>query len=154
MKKKTAIILAIIALIVASVGGFFLMKLLDDNHQIDYSRSDAEFLAIFRENGQWRKKDDDSVVWRFSDDGTCQITTNYGTVNEWYDCVWYTKDGILGIKTSWLYDLENEFFLTTDNIGHSFTVENKGDGTKSAFYAEYLKSDGSLLEPEEKSPEE
>lgn len=149
MKKKTTIILAVIFLIVAGAGGFFLMQLLSDNHQIVMAGSDAEFLAIFGENGQWRKKDDDSVVWRFKKDGTCQISTNYGSVNEWHDCVWYTKDGILGIKTSWLYDIEDEFTLKADNFSHTFTVKNKEDGTESTFYAEYLESDAPPATPED-----
>lgn len=147
MKKKTAIILAIILLILAGVSGFFVMKFLDNNHQIVFVGSDAEFLAIFKENGQWRKEGDESVVWRFKEDGTCQITTNYGTVNEWHDCVWYTKDGILGIKTSWLYDLEDEFSLKTDSMSHTFTVKNIEDGAESKFRAEYLESDAPALEP-------
>lgn len=147
MKKKTTIILAIIFLIVAGAGGFFVIKLLDDNHQIVFSGSDAEFLAIFRDNGQWKKEGDESVVWRFKEDGTCQISTNYGSVNEWHDCVWYTKDGILGIKTSWFYDIEDEFTLKVDNFSHTFTVKNKEDGTESTFYAEYLEPDAPVLDP-------
>ena len=148
MKKKTTIILTIIFLIVAGIGGFFLMQLLSDNHQIVMAGSDAEFLATFGDNGQWRKKDDESVVWRFKEDGTCQNTTNYGTVNEWHDCVWYTKDGILGIKTSWLYDLEDEFSLKTDGMSHTFTVKNTKDGAESTFFAEYLESDATPVEPD------
>ena len=129
MKKKLLLILAsIIILIASAVGTFFVAKTLDE---LDPTKkfSDAEFLTTFSE---WKKVGTETVSWSFNSDGTCRLTTN-GT--EFFDCKWFLEDEILGIKTAWLTELDDEFNFTLDRNEKTFSVKSLVDGAESTFSA-------------------
>ncbi len=127
MKKPLAIFIAIILFLGVGVGAFFVTKILDEKNTLS-STPDADFLVS---GGRWIKSDTDGkVVWQFSSDGTCKITTNN---DEYFDCAWYLDGETLGIKTSWLIDLEDEFKISFDKGNNSFTVTSNSDKEVSKF---------------------
>ena len=129
MKKKLLLIFLYIFLFAgATAGAFFLAKFLDE---ADPTRkfSDAEFLTSF---DSWVKSDADSVIWTFDRDATCTVTT---TRVEVFDCTWYLEDDTLGIQTSWLTTLEDEFTFALNREEKSFTITSLSDQKESTFVA-------------------
>ena len=115
-KKITIIIISILAAIAVILGAIFLIpKLFPGNPYA--SMSDSEFLSAI---GKWNKKDVSSLVWTFNDDGTGTITTN-GDIDT-YDMSWQIEGDKLTITTKYLYDMTDEFTLSTDREEKTFTV--------------------------------
>ena len=129
MKKKLILIFgSIFFLIAVTAGSFFLTKFIDESDP-KKKMSDADLLVS---TNSWTKSGEDTVIWSFKPDATCRLTTN-GT--EYFDCTWYLEDGILGIKTSWLIDLEDEFDfrMNRDSSETYFETVSKSDGKSSRF---------------------
>jgi len=130
IRRKTAVIISIFICLAAVAGGFFASKYFDEE-EAKKRVSDAEFLV---EGGKWKQNGSDGkVVWEFKKDGTCRLTTNG---DEYFDCQWYLKDNLLGIKTAWLTDLEDEFTIRIDHNKYNFTITSKSDNKTSEFHAE------------------
>ena len=115
-KKITIIIISILAAIALVLGAIFLIpKLFPGNPYA--SMSDSEFLSAI---GKWNKKDVPSLVWTFNDDGTGTITTN-GDIDT-YDMSWQIEGDRLTIKTKYLYEMTDEFTISTNREEKTFTV--------------------------------
>jgi len=124
-KRKTiTIICSIIAFVLITVAAFFITKALNPD-----SVSTADFLVAEQ---SWQKSDEASVVWSFSSDGTCKITTNS---TETFDCSWQLIDNNLKIQTNWLKTLSDEFEIEINKSDNSFTVTSKTDNKVSTFNA-------------------
>ena len=132
MKKKLILVfLGIFLCLGFAAGAFFLSEYIDES-QPWKRQNDADRLV----SSVWRMLDDSgeptTVLWSFNKDATCVITTNQ---IEYFDCTWFLEDGVLGITTSWLDELHDEFDfkMTVDREKSSFSVTNKKDGKESHF---------------------
>ena len=112
-KKLLPIIVFIAGLIALCVSLVFLILHLTSSPKT----ADAEYLVNI---GEWVEKDSASVIWNFTEIGKGTLTTN-GHQND-YDFTWSLADNTLSVKTTWLYDLANEFTYTLDQENHTLTL--------------------------------
>lgn len=65
---------------------------------------DADFLVSASD---WVREDTEGVVWRFTEIGKGELTTNNGLNT--YDFIWAIQGNELKIETDWLYKLNNNY---------------------------------------------
>ncbi len=112
-KKTSGIIMLIIGLFTLLVGAVLLIKTLTDGPAI----ADAEYLV---EIGQWKRSDEPSVIWNFTEVGKGTLTTNNHTND--YDFIWALDSGELKIETSWLYTLNDSYNYKLDQSAKVLTL--------------------------------
>ena len=118
-KKRVSLIVLIIGLLTLIAGVFFLIVRLTAGPSV----ADGEYLVSV---GEWKEKDEPSVIWNFKEIGKGTLTTNNHTND--YDFVWALEDGKLKINTEWLYTLNNEFDYALDQGSNILTLTS-GDET-------------------------
>ena len=147
-KKIIIIIISILAAAAVVLGGIFLIpKLFPGNPYA--SMTDGEFLSAI---GKWNKQGVPSLVWAFKNDGTGTITTN-GDIDT-YDMSWQIEGDKLTIKTKYLYDMTDEFTLSTDREEKTFTVVAPDKTTTFVPFAEEESAEESSEESSEELPTE
>lgn len=116
MNKKRVSLIVFIVGIVALVSSiiFLVVKL-----TAEPAKHDGEFLVTV---GEWVEEDTPGVIWNFAEIGEGSLTTN-NHIND-YDFKWIMEDGKLKIKTSWLYDLNNEFEYSLDQNNNILVIKN------------------------------
>lgn len=123
-KKRVSIIVLVIGLIALVAGVIFLIISLNKGPEL----GDGEYLVSAK---HWVLKDEDSVVWDFTEIGKGKLTTN-NHVND-YDFIWALEDGKLKIETDWLYDLENEYVYRIDKGAGTLTLTDTEDEETATF---------------------
>ena len=116
-KKIISIVVFVIGVITLAIGAVFLILNLTSD-----KTADAEFL-VAKEN--WTLENEDGVVWDFTEIGKGTLTTN-NHIND-YDFTWVIEDEKLKIKTSWLYEMDNEYEYSLDKGAGVLTLK---DGEK------------------------
>ena len=127
MKKKKfiwAIVTLVVGLATLVAGIVFLVITLNRGA----AAQDGDYL-VTQEN--WVLSDSDKVVWDFTEIGKGTLTTN-GHEND-YEFKWALEDGKLKIETDWLYELENEYDYTLDQVNGKLTLS--ADGKEYEFVA-------------------
>lgn len=102
MKKKLIISLTVFVtgIITLIVGVVFLILDLTKGELLE----DGEYLVSV---DSWVREDEPSVVWKFTEIGKGELTTN-GGLNT-YDFIWAIDDDKIKIETDWLYTLNDEY---------------------------------------------
>ena len=121
-KKIISIIVFIVGLIALAVGAVFFVLDLTKKASVE----DADYLVSMK---RWTEKDNESVIWEFTEIGKGTLTTNSHTDD--YDFIWAIEDGTLKIETAWLYDLNDEFSYVLDQENMTLTLTK--DGTSVVF---------------------
>ncbi len=116
-KKIISIIVFVIGLITLAVGAAFFVLDLVKKANIE----DADFLVS---TGKWVEKDNESVVWEFTEIGKGTLTTN-GHIDD-YDFIWAIDGSTLKIETAWLYDLNDEFSYALDQKERTLKLTRDG----------------------------
>lgn len=102
MKKKLIISLTVFVtgIITLIVGVVFLILDLTKGELLE----DGEYLVSV---DSWVREDEPSVVWKFTEIGKGELTTNDGLNT--YDFIWAIDDDKIKIETDWLYTLNDEY---------------------------------------------
>ena len=116
-KKIISIIVFVIGLITLAVGAAFFVLDLVKKANVE----DADFLVS---TGKWVEKDNEGVVWEFTEIGKGALTTN-GHIDD-YDFIWAIDGSTLKIETTWLYDLNDEFSYTLDQKERTLKLTRDG----------------------------
>ena len=87
------------------------------------SASDADYLVQVK---TWQREDAPSVIWKFTEIGKGQLTTNDG--ENTYDFTWAFDDGKLKIDTDWLYTLNDEYEFSIDQHDQKLTLKDGENG--------------------------
>ena len=116
-KKRVSLIVFIIGLLTLIAGVIFLIV----RSSAGPSIADGDYLVSV---GEWKERDEPSVIWNFTEIGKGTLTTNNHTND--YDFVWAIEDGKLKVNTEWLYTLNDEFDYTLDQNGNMLTL-TRGD---------------------------
>lgn len=114
-KKIISIIVFIIGLITLAVGAAFFVLDLTKKASVE----DADYLVSI---GEWVEKDNEGVIWKFTEIGKGTLTTNNHTDD--YDFIWAIEGGTLKIETAWLYDLNDEFTYKLDQKNNTLKLTN------------------------------
>jgi len=138
-KKRISLIVFIIGIIALLAGVIFLIVRLNTTPSI----SDGEYLVTvgewvregeeceqlkcaedtkcIDENGESAVRCNNSgVIWNFTEIGKGTLTTN-DHLND-YDFTWVVEDGMLKIRTEWLYEMDDEFEYKLDQNGKVLTI--------------------------------
>ena len=121
-KKIISIIVFIVGLIALAVGAVFFVLDLTKKASVE----DADYLVSMK---RWTEKDNESVIWEFTEIGKGTLTTN-GHIDD-YDFIWAIDGGTLKVETAWLYDLNDEFSYVLDQNNQTLTLTK--DGTAVTF---------------------
>lgn len=112
--KKAPIIVLVLGILALIGGAVFLIIRLTAGPSV----ADAEYLISEKE---WVREDEPNVIWSFTEAGKGKLTTD-NHLND-YDFAWTIEDKKLKIKTSWLYDLNDDFEYTLDQGTKTLTLK-------------------------------
>ena len=141
MKKKMTIgiVTLVVGLITLVAGVVFLVIKLNAKP----ATPDGEYLVSVnkwvleddncKEDEEPAKCNSENVEWQFTEIGKGTLTTN-NHLND-YDFVWTIDEDNLTIKTSWLYELDDNYKYSLDQ-GGGVLVLTDGDGTEFRFTAQ------------------
>ena len=114
-KKRFSIVIFIIGMVSLIIGTtILLINLLNTP-----ASRDAEYLV---EIGKWERADAPGVIWDFTEIGKGTLTTNNHLNN--YDFSWSIDGGKISIKTSWLYELNDEYVYNINRQENLLTLSS------------------------------
>lgn len=123
-KKKWPIAVFALGMIALAAGVAVLVVRLTGQSPV----ADTEYLVTA---GEWVRDDQPTVVWAFENEGKGTLTTDGGQNH--YNFAWALNSGKMSIKTSWLYDLNDEFQYEIDKNAGTLTISDDEKNIKITF---------------------